>query len=173
MANESANDICSVCGVRRGIHLVLSEDHLFTTRVGKRPAISDSGPNLPDMLTYDEIAIWHRIQEQIPKNRLMKLGGHVVPRDYPFADMSRLVVLESLGPDNPLYYRARIELRDLYVVWSVKVLRNWKTLVSTDKIAGIYFEVTYNGDTGEAYVDEYRKSRNTVVKIADGKPASV
>lgn len=103
----------------------------------------------------------------------MMLGGYVVPTYHSFADLSRLAVLETLGPENPLHYRGHLELSDLYVVWSVKVLKNWKTLVSTDKFDGVYFEVTYNGDTGEAYVDEYRKSRNTVVKIADGKPASV
>lgn len=51
----------------------------------------------------------------------------------------------------------------LYVVWFVKVLQNWKALISTDVAKGRYWEVTYNGDKGETYVDEYEKQLNTVV----------
>lgn len=53
---------------------------------------------------------------------------------------------------------------DVYVVWSVKVLANWKALVSTDVEAGFYWEVTFNGNSGETYVDLYRKSRNTALR---------
>jgi len=53
---------------------------------------------------------------------------------------------------------------DLYVVWSVKVLRNWKALVSTDVTEGAYWEVTHNGAANETYVDLYRKSRNVVLR---------
>lgn len=150
--------------------------------------LDNSGPNLPDMLTEEEIQrfirvhgysgvndglFWNQPVFSPEANHLLSVGGHVVPKDLPFADLSRLAVLETLGPDNPIHYRARLELKDLYVVWSVKVLQNWKTLVSTDKMDGVYFEVTYNGDKGEAYVDQYLKARNTAVKIADGKPAAV
>lgn len=49
----------------------------------------------------------------------------------------------------------------VYVVWFVKVLQNWKALVSTNLPDGKYYEVTYNGDEAEAYVDTYVKERNT------------
>lgn len=49
----------------------------------------------------------------------------------------------------------------VYVVWFVKVLQNWKAMVSTDLPDGRYYEVTYNGDKGEAYVDTYVKILNT------------
>ena len=48
----------------------------------------------------------------------------------------------------------------LYVVWFVKVLQNWKALVSTNQVHGAYFEVTYNGDAEEVYVDTYTKDDN-------------
>lgn len=54
-----------------------------------------------------------------------------------------------------------IKQEDLYVVWFAKTLQNWKALVSTDALKGVYWEVTYNGDKGEAYVDEYQKSYNS------------
>lgn len=52
---------------------------------------------------------------------------------------------------------------DFYVVWFAKVLQNWKALVSTDLVPGQYFEVTYNGDREESYVDWYQKSGNEAI----------
>jgi len=49
---------------------------------------------------------------------------------------------------------------DFYVVWFAKTLGNWKALVSTDIVDNQYWEVTYNGDKKEAYVDHYAKLTN-------------
>ena len=54
---------------------------------------------------------------------------------------------------------------DFYIVWFVKVLGNWKAMVSTDLEDGLYWEVTFNGNTGDAYVDEYRKHANTPYRL--------
>lgn len=53
---------------------------------------------------------------------------------------------------------------DFYIVWFCKTLQNWKTMLSTDKASGVYFEVTYNGDKGETYIDVYFKKDNLCVK---------
>lgn len=53
---------------------------------------------------------------------------------------------------------------DVYVVWFCKTLQNWKVLVSTTLPDGIYYEITYNGNTGETYVDVYKKWENYTVK---------
>ena len=58
-----------------------------------------------------------------------------------------------------------VTAEDVYVVWFCKTLQNWKALLSTDLPDGMYFEVTYNGDKKEAYLDAYKKIRN--VKISD------
>ena len=42
---------------------------------------------------------------------------------------------------------------DVYIVWWSKTLQNWKALVSTTVSDGMYYEVTYNGDKDEIYVD--------------------
>ncbi len=52
---------------------------------------------------------------------------------------------------------------EVYIVWFVKVLQHWKALVCTDRPDGKYYELTYNGDKRETYVDEYTKVKNTVV----------
>lgn len=55
---------------------------------------------------------------------------------------------------------------DFYIVWFVKVLGNWKAMVSTDLESGLYWEVTFNGNTGQAYVDEYRKHHNQAIPFS-------
>lgn len=53
----------------------------------------------------------------------------------------------------------------VYVVWFSKTLQNWKALVSTTLPDQKYYELTYNGDKKETYVDVYLKVDNT--KVAD------
>ena len=53
---------------------------------------------------------------------------------------------------------------EMYIVWFCKTLQNWKALVSTDVLNGVYWEVTHNGDKNETYVDTYTKSSNVCVK---------
>ena len=52
---------------------------------------------------------------------------------------------------------------DVYVVWFCKTLQNWKALLSTTVPDVMYYELTYNGDKHETYVDAYRKWENIVV----------
>lgn len=55
---------------------------------------------------------------------------------------------------------------DIYIVWFCKTLQNWKALLSTDVVmSGIYFEVTYNGDRNEIYLDHYIKAHNFAIKM--------
>lgn len=56
---------------------------------------------------------------------------------------------------------ARATPDDFYVVWFSKVLGNWKALVSTDLLSGLYYEATYDGNKKQTYVDFYVKAENT------------
>lgn len=58
----------------------------------------------------------------------------------------------------------KIPLFDVYVVWQCKVLQNWKFLISTSLLDGMYYEVTYNGDKNEWYLDAYKKFENQCIK---------
>lgn len=56
----------------------------------------------------------------------------------------------------------KIDLSNVFVVWSCKTLQNYKCLVSTTVSGdGIYAEYTYNGNKQELYEDIYRKVKNT------------
>ena len=58
---------------------------------------------------------------------------------------------------------ANITEDDVYVVWFCKTLQNWKALVSTTVSDGMYYEITYNGDKNETYLDAYKKWENKCI----------
>ena len=49
---------------------------------------------------------------------------------------------------------------DVFIVWSCKCLQNNKALASTTLHDGMYYELTYNGDKDELYLDAYKKWKN-------------
>ena len=59
------------------------------------------------------------------------------------------------------YYNEHVEKTDnkklteseVFIVWFSKTLQNWKALISTTISDGMYYEVTYNGDKKETYLD--------------------
>ena len=53
---------------------------------------------------------------------------------------------------------------DVYVVWFCKTLQNWKALASTTVPDGMYYELTYNGDKDEMYLDTYKKFENRCIR---------
>lgn len=59
-----------------------------------------------------------------------------------------------------------IAISEMFVVWMVKVLQNNKALISAQSTDN-YYEVTYNGDKKELYVDEYIKNTNTCLNVND------
>ena len=56
---------------------------------------------------------------------------------------------------------------DVFIVWSCKTLQNNKALVSTNVSDGMYYELTYNGDKNELYLDAYKKWENKCIKIGE------
>lgn len=71
------------------------------------------------------------------------------------------------------YFNNRVEITDgmkiseenVYIVWSCKTLQNNKAMVSTTISDGMYYELTYNGDKKELYLDAYKKWENKAIKI--------
>lgn len=60
-----------------------------------------------------------------------------------------------------VYIQQKIDLSNVFVVWSCKTLQNYKALLSTSVSGdGIYVEFTYNGDKQELYMDVYHKIVN-------------
>jgi hypothetical protein len=52
---------------------------------------------------------------------------------------------------------------EVYFVWKAKILQNWKYLISSTLIDGMYYELTFNGDKNEWYLDAYKKFDNVCI----------
>lgn len=56
-----------------------------------------------------------------------------------------------------------IKYFDVYIVWKCKTLQNCKYLISSTIPDGMYYELTYNGNAQEWYLDTYKKIQNIVI----------
>lgn len=54
---------------------------------------------------------------------------------------------------------------DVFIVWQCKILQNWKFLISSNLPDGMYYEITYNGDKQEFYLDAYKKFENRCIPL--------
>lgn len=59
----------------------------------------------------------------------------------------------------------KIKKDDVYIVLFSKTLQNFKALVSTTVSDGMYYEITYNGDKKQLYLDAYKKFENKCIEI--------
>ena len=59
----------------------------------------------------------------------------------------------------------KITENDVFIVWMCKTLQNSKALASTTLFDGMYYELTYNGDKKELYVDAYKKWENVCIAV--------
>lgn len=76
---------------------------------------------------------------------------------------ARSIVVQYFNSHVDITDNRTINLGNTYVVWFSKTLQNWKALVSTDVPDGMYYEITYNGDKKETYLDVYKKWENMVI----------
>ena len=80
-----------------------------------------------------------------------------------FFDIARKLLVEYVNKHLDKTDNVQITYEDVYIVWSSKVLQNNKALLSTTLPDGCYYEVTYNGDKDEMYIDVYKKWENICV----------
>lgn len=111
----------------------------------------------------------------IAKHSLLKEAEEArLPSDYPsfdssdknpnkYIDKACQLVVEHYNR-NFLADNEELHISEVYVTTFTKTLQNWKALVATEVANdGLYFEVTYNGDKKETYIDTYSKVSNTVI----------
>lgn len=66
---------------------------------------------------------------------------------------------------NKHYPKTKLDVFEVYVCWVCKTLQNNKALLATTLKDNMYFEVTYNGDKKEMYLDAYKKEKNVCIKL--------
>lgn len=84
-----------------------------------------------------------------------------------FLDFCKETVVSYFNSNVDITDHKQITKDDVFIVWSCKTLQNNKALASTTVSDGMYYEITYNGDKDEAYIDAYKKWEN--FKIEDVK----
>lgn len=74
-------------------------------------------------------------------------------------DMIKDAVLKTYDDTRAVYPPSK---EDCAIVWFCKTLQNYKAIVFVFVAGAIsdFFEVTYNGDKNELYVDKYKKEKN-------------
>ncbi|PHH96605.1 hypothetical protein KST83_10730 [Fusobacterium nucleatum] len=77
-----------------------------------------------------------------------------------FQDMCKEKVVEYFNEKADKTDDLRITKDYVFVVWYCKTLQNAKALLSTNVSDGMYYELTYNGDKKELYLDAYKKWEN-------------
>lgn len=77
-----------------------------------------------------------------------------------FQDLCKEKVVEYFNEKADKTDDLRITKDCVFVVWYCKTLQNAKALLSTTVSDGMYYELTYNGDKKELYLDAYKKWEN-------------
>lgn len=97
-------------------------------------------------------------------------SGLLVPRDFQqmVKDAVALYYNTYLVPLPGLVDGTLIHEDDVFVVWFNKALQNWKATASTIFEDDRYFELTYDGDRRQLYIDEYVKKSNRVFILTPG-----
>ncbi|QFG09151.1 hypothetical protein PBI_SPORTO_43 [Arthrobacter phage Sporto] len=110
-----------------------------------------------------------QIIEQVTRSNMSQETTPVVENDPEvFIKKAKNLVCQSVNDDFPLdVLTTPASPKDFYVTWFCKTLGNWKAMVSTDRLDGQYWEVTYNGAKQESYVDHYIKASNVAVSDMD------
>ena len=81
-----------------------------------------------------------------------------------FEQKAKELVVRYFNEKVEITDKLKISLNDVFVVWLCKVLNNNKALVSTTVSDGMYYEITYNGEKNEFYLDAYKKWENVLIK---------
>lgn len=82
-----------------------------------------------------------------------------------FIELAKEIIVGYVNERTDKSDGVKINEDNVYVVWSCKTLQNNKALLSTVLCDGMYYEVTYNGDKGEIYLDAYKKWENKCIKV--------
>ena len=83
-----------------------------------------------------------------------------------YQNVAKEIVLNYANKHIDKTDNVQITLDDVYIVWFCKTLQNWKALLSTTLPDGMYYEVTYNGDKKEVYLDAYKKFENRKIDMS-------
>lgn len=86
-----------------------------------------------------------------------------------FLKLCKEVIVNYFNNKTDKTDKFEIKEEDVFIVWCCKTLQNNKVLVSTTVSDGMYYELTYNGDKKELYLDAYKKWENKCIKVEENE----
>lgn len=114
-------------------------------------------------LFYDEkqMCFRHYTDDETMIQKIRRSKGKNEMTDVKFIKICKEVVKNYANEHH--FLSNSVCQKDVFIIWYCKTLQNWKAL------AGIYgrdeyFELTYNGDEKELYLDVYKKLENICLK---------
>lgn len=84
---------------------------------------------------------------------------------YEFQVICKNALIEKLKEK----YNEEFTIEELHLVWFSKILQNFKCVIVDLRDNQRYYEVSYNGNKNEIYVDIYEKQYNFLIKAGDFK----
>lgn len=78
-------------------------------------------------------------------------------------DLCKDIVISYIEDNEPV----KVTKDNVFIVWFSKTLQNFKALVSTTLSDGMYYELTYNGNKDELYLDAYKKWENKAYDLKE------
>ena len=75
-----------------------------------------------------------------------------------FVEKAKKIIVDYVN--NRLCRTPKISTDDVFIVWLTKVLGNNKAFASTVLTDGMCYEITYNGNEDEFYLNAFRKTEN-------------
>lgn len=113
--------------------------------------VQDGGEFTKEEPEPEEVPPTHPVRQKRP-------GGTPTVCDMKAEDIVNNYIVDHLDKSDP------VPNFEVYIVWKCKTLQNWKWLLASTLPDSMYYELTYNGDKGEYYLDAYRKVENKVIK---------
>ena len=97
------------------------------------------------------------------------MRGEIMNDSYKFEVICKNIIIDYFNNSVDKTDNKKIGIEDVFVVWMCKTLKNSKALLSTNVYDGMYYELTYNGERDEIYLDAYKKWENKVIKREEFK----
>ena len=81
-----------------------------------------------------------------------------------FLKEAKQIIFNKVKNKNKVFSHSNVD-DVVYVVWYCWILENQKCLISTTIPDGKYYEITYNKERQEMYIDTYVRSENFKVEV--------
>ena len=114
----------------------------------------------PEAVRSSMMLLWLMVRKSSTRNK-----EDITMNEKDFVALVKKTVAEYANEHLDKTDKKQITEEDVFIVWMCKTLQNSKAMVSTTLFDGMYYELTYNGDKKELYLDAYKKWENKCIPV--------